>query len=279
MGNCVSPFQKEHKNKILDLPCGKCYQCKARRISGWSFRLMKEAEVSSSAFFLTLTYDTESVPITKKGFMTLDKTDLQKFLKRLRKINNEKLKYYACGEYGGKTKRPHYHMVIFNADQETFQEAWTLNGKEIGSIYVGTLTEASVGYTLKYMAKESKIPEHQNDDRQKEFALMSKKMGSNYIDKFKTWHKESLKERMYLNIEGGKKIAMPRYYKEKIYTEQERKKIANYHVARRDKEFKDRWEGISNQQFINNVKEEQKNEHIAIWKQTKAQKDKRNTTL
>lgn len=31
---------------------------------------------------------------------------------------------------------------------------------------------------------------------------------------------------MYCNIEGGKKIGMPRYYKDKIYTETERERIA-----------------------------------------------------
>ena len=51
-----------------------------RRTSGWSFRLVKEGERSNSALFVTLTYDTAFVPITKNGYMTLDKKDLQKFL-------------------------------------------------------------------------------------------------------------------------------------------------------------------------------------------------------
>lgn len=40
------------------------------------------------------------------------------------------------------------------------------------------------------------------------------------------WHKADLENRMYVNIDGGKKIAMPRYYKQKIYDETERKRAA-----------------------------------------------------
>lgn len=39
------------------------------------------------------------------------------------------------------------------------------------------------------------------------------------------YHKADLENRMYLNVGGGKKIAMPRYYKLKLYDELERDKI------------------------------------------------------
>lgn len=44
------------------------------------------------------------------------------------------------------------------------------------------------------------------------------------------WHKSDLERRMYCVVEGNKKIAMPRYYKDKIYDEVERHTIAQYHV-------------------------------------------------
>lgn len=40
------------------------------------------------------------------------------------------------------------------------------------------------------------------------------------------WHKSDLDNRMYCNAEGGKKISMPRYYKDRIYNERERKRVA-----------------------------------------------------
>lgn len=108
--------------------------------------------------------------------MTLDKTHVQLFMKRLRKAQcgngKSPIKYYCCGEYGGKTNRPHYHAILFNAKIELLQDAW-----QYGSLFYGMdVNEAAVGYTLKYMCKPSRIPMHANDDRLPEFALMSKEL-------------------------------------------------------------------------------------------------------
>lgn len=228
---CITPFHVKDKftGEYIPVPCSKCPPCKKRRTSGWSFRLVKEGERSLSALFVTLTYNTETVPITENGFMNLDKADVQKFMKRLRKLSKQKLKYYVCGEYGTKRMRPHYHLIIFNADKEKVEQAWTLDRRPLGQIYIGDVNEASIGYTLKYMTKKGKIPLHHNDDRQKEFSLMSKGLGSNYItEKMVKWHKNNVEERMYCNIKGNKKIAMPRYYKDKIYTEFDKIRISNH---------------------------------------------------
>jgi len=81
------------------------------------------------------------------------------------------------------------------------------------------------------MSKKSQIPIHQNDDRKKEFSVMSKGLGSNYItEAMIKWHKNNLEQRMYVPIENGKKIAMPRYYKDKMYNEEEKDKISKYMV-------------------------------------------------
>jgi len=180
---CITPFyvKDKYNGENIPVPCSKCPPCKKRRTSGWSFRLMQEEKRSLSALFITLTYNSEHIPITQKGYMNLDKTDLQKFMKRLRKLSNQKLKYYVCGEYGSKNMRPHYHMILFNANKEMVEKAWSLNNKPLGSIYIGEVSEASVGYTLKYMTKKGKIPLHKNDDRLKEFSLMSKRLGDNYL--------------------------------------------------------------------------------------------------
>lgn len=226
----MNPFTLTEENGGFQVPCGKCYNCKRRRTSSWSVRLVKEGERSLSAHFLTLTYNTENVPISKNGFMSLEKSDLQKFFKRLRKWHGKEhtsIKYYAVGEYGGQTKRPHYHIVIFNANLEHFERSWSIDLKPLGQIHIGTITEASIGYTLKYICKDSQIPIHKNDDRIKEFAIMSKGLGSNYLtDKMITWHKNKPEERIYVPLKDGKKAPLPRYYKQKIYDESEKEKIS-----------------------------------------------------
>ena len=124
---CITPFYKklEIVNGVttgyVPFPCGKCPPCMRRRVSGWSFRLVKHGEQSNSALFVTLTYEDEKIPISKNGLQTLDKTDLQKFFKRLRKLTHEKISYYAVGEYGDKTQRPRYR------DWETDRKSTRLN--------------------------------------------------------------------------------------------------------------------------------------------------------
>jgi len=185
---------------------------------------MQEERISTSAHFLTLTYSTTTVPLTKRGFMSCRKEDCQLFLKRLRKRHPKdvRLKYFLAAEYGGRTLRPHYHMILFNADIMHIQPAW-----DLGDIHYGSVTGASVGYCLKYMSKGQLIPIHANDDRVPEFRLMSKRLGASYLsNRMVLWHKADLDNRMYCNLTDGRKISMPRYYKDKIYSEQERKRVA-----------------------------------------------------
>lgn len=213
----------------MAFPCGQCPECLKRRASGWSFRLVREGRRSSSAYFVTLTY--KDAPMSNNNFMTLQKSDVQKYIKRLRKINGNKIKYYTVGEYGTDYSRPHYHIILFNAFLPTITKAWSLEGKTLGTVWIDEVNEATIGYTLKYMCKDKKVPLFKNDDRQKEFSIMSKGLGSNYLTKeMRQWHKNDLENRMYCPLEEGKKIAMPRYYKQKIYTDTERKKIGN-HIA------------------------------------------------
>ena len=241
----MNPFQLKECDGGHKVPCGKCLNCKSRRASTWSTRLMKEYERSLTGYFITLTYDTKYVPITEKGFMSLNKKHVQTFLKRLRQWHGKEatsIKYYAVGEYGGKTYRPHYHLIIFNANIEFIEKSWSdcVNKKQaifrkLGEVHYGTLTDASVGYTLKYISKAKRIPLHKNDDRIPEFSLMSKGLGLNYLtEKQIQWHLEKPSERMYIPMKDGKKAPLPRYYKEKIYTAEQKEQAAMYWKQKAD---------------------------------------------
>lgn len=241
---CETPLRVYRKGEIMsksgrianddvNVPCGKCPTCKMRRVSQWVFRLQKEDEVSSSSFFVTLTYNSEHVPISDNGLLTLRKTDLQKFFKRLRKaqkkISNDKIRYYACGEYGSECGRPHYHIILFNlCEEEILGKAWQLDKKAIGTVSIGTVTNRSIAYTAGYINKIKRIPIYAHDDRQPEFSVMSNGLGDSYLtDAIKKYHREDI-SRMYITTNSGNKVAMPRYYKDKIFNENEKKKIAKY---------------------------------------------------
>ena len=259
MAQCISPFK--HRDTGYTFPCGKCWDCRRRRIASWTFRLVKEAEESSSALFITLTYNDENLIYSFNGYPTIDKADFQKFMKRLRKLNTTKLKYYAAGEYGDKSDRPHYHMILFNADIETIEKAWSK-----GHVHYGDVQEASATYALKYINKVGKIPVHELDDREPEFQLMSKGLGKNYLTRsMARWHKKDLTNRVYITLKGGEKVSMPRYYKDKLYTDHERK-IIGATMQKRDTE---KWQKMD---LSTKNKEWQKEISIAIEKVRKASK-------
>lgn len=224
---CLSP--QKFKTSKDTVPCGKCSQCRARRVSGWSFRLMQEGKNSISSHFITLTYDTRSVPITKRGFMALSVRDVQLFFRRLRKANADRnIKYYLCGEYGGQTNRPHYHIILFNARIESIQKAWNR-----GYVHYGKVSGASIGYTLKYLDKPKRFPLFKGDDRRSEFSLMSKGIGRNYLtQRLINWHRADIENRSYCVMEQGQKISMPRYYRDKIYSEKEKESISSANLTR-----------------------------------------------
>lgn len=207
----------------VPVPCGRCPPCKIRRVNTWVFRLMQEHKISTHSHFVTLTYDTNFVPISPNGFMTLKKSDFQNFVKRLRKMTGiEGIKYYACGEYGSKNSRPHYHAIFFNVpDSKSFADAWSLDGVQIGTVHVGQVSGDSVAYTMKYIDKSQFVKRHSRDDRVPEFALMSKGLGSNFLtDEMKKYYADDL-GRMCLIREGGHKIAMPRFYRQKMFDDQQ----------------------------------------------------------
>ena len=203
--------------ETIAVPCGRCPQCKIRRVNDWVFRLLQEEKVSTTAIFLTLTYDPTNIRRSPNNFPTLSKRDFQLFMKRLRKVHHSKVKYYAVGEYGTQTKRPHYHAILFNCDDhDIIEKAWGL-----GHIHIGTVTSDSIAYTLKYIDKDTTVPLHARDDRQKEFSLMSKNLGSAYLTPQIVVHHRNHPTDLRVQ-KHDHKIAMPRYYRNKIWNESER---------------------------------------------------------
>lgn len=222
------------------VPCGKCVKCLGRRRKGWGFRLMHELKDSSSAAFITLTYETP--PMSFNEHETLEKRDVQLFLKRLRKYQTKKypnekpIKYYICGEYGTRTKRPHYHAIMYNvhanilADTERLQGIWSH-----GHIHLGDVNMATVMYTASYIMKGAWQPEQDDDDRVPEFSMMSKKLGASFMTPQMVRYFQN-RFISYATLEGGEKIALPRYFREKIFDKLQRKELSE--IAKQMAEFK-----------------------------------------
>lgn len=219
----------------ISVPCGKCARCLQRRKMEWSFRMLTELQEAKTAYFVTLTYAPETVPYNQYGLKDLRIDHLQKYFKRLR-INtnrrnkagnltienlrnnlteNDKIKYYAAGEYGEKNGRPHYHAVIFNASAIEIKYAWPH-----GSVDIAEANEATINYLMKYLDK--RLGTKPDKRKTPEFNTMSEGLGKSYVKKMKEWHKQNL-DVLYVRMKNGILVPMPRYLRKMIFTEQEMK--------------------------------------------------------
>lgn len=224
----------KHKSIRFHVPCGKCGACRHNRRSEWSFRLKQEARDSLTAIFCTFTYRDDNLPFTEDGEVTLRKKDWQDFMKRLRwrqsQITHVKVRYYAVGEYGTNTSRPHYHSLLFNVDKRLFKhldEIWSH-----GHCHVDIVNDNTIHYCTKYHVNYEK----KGEDREDEFSVMSLKpaIGYIYLKKNAKFHKESGNFFVYNN---GFKQKLPRYYKNKIFTDQERQMNAEKYISISDESY------------------------------------------
>lgn len=138
----------EHQNAVpLRLPCGGCLGCRTAKAKEWALRCHLELQNHRHAAFTTLTYDDKNKPVT------LERRHLQLFLKRLRSKTTQPLRFFASGEYGETTYRPHYHAIIFGVSPQcrhVIQDAWGM-----GHTHTANATPATIAYVAGYTSKKT----------------------------------------------------------------------------------------------------------------------------
>lgn len=221
--DCISPLHLSPPRGTV--PCGKCIACLKRRQDDWSIRLTKEYENSFNCYFLTLTYSDDCVPVRPLGgepTKVLLKRDIQLWLKRLRKsLEPHKIRFFACGEYGPTTLRPHYHVIIFNFPQgfqiqERVNKTWRK-----GYITYSLVTPARVRYVAKYCACYTFLPPKYRHKMYRPFVLCSRRpaIGGQYLTpSIVSYHRDTLST--VLQGRDGVKFALPKYYRDRIFDDQ-----------------------------------------------------------
>jgi len=182
---------------------------------------MHEASLSDRNCFLTLTYSDEFLPspyrvlleqeVAKSGSLLI--SDFQRFMKRLRKkFSCDRIRFFHCGEYGDRTRRPHYHALIFGWDPVD-KVPWTERNSlpvwrsavlsqlwPLGQTEVGSLTFESAAYVARYCLKKvngSAAASHYEvadvisgvcQSLQPEYATMSRRpgIGTGWLEKFRS---------------------------------------------------------------------------------------------
>lgn len=161
-----SMLSEQFGNNTVLLPCRKCINCQLNRSQEWAIRNTLESKDydKNQCLFITLTYDNDNVShlkckvINKNNgkssvVLSLRKLDLQHFIKKLRNVfNDKKIRFFACGEYGGITLRPHYHILLY--------------GLSIDDIKVKHYKDKSYSFEEKYETKNgvfyySELLEHE----------------------------------------------------------------------------------------------------------------------
>lgn len=207
---CTHPLIVKVNGLGMAVPCGRCIACRVSKTREWAVRLVNELEAHKCASFITLTYDPEHLP-KDNG---LQKRDLQLFWKRLRKeVNYDRLRYFACGEYGDKYGRPHYHAVLYGLGCDSSSNKLVSDAWGLGLTHSGNVTYQSARYVAQYCQKKlsGQMAENKYQGRQAPFALMSKGIGLDYALK----NAESIQKNLCVKIDG-KPVGLPRYYRKKI---------------------------------------------------------------
>lgn len=213
---CRRPYIRDPTGKILvrgrdmgfdsvdgiPFPCGQCLPCRINRRRVWTLRLMLERYYYEKASFVTLTYRDDDLPVSLcRGLPVLEKRDCQLWLKRLRKyFDRPGIRYYLAGEYGPRTHRPHYHVILFGVAPSELDQEWAVFGGRSGGekgmekrttplsqtwpyglVHVGEVTRESIQYCAGYVTKKFT---KKGDGYAPEFALMSRRpgIGSRAVD-------------------------------------------------------------------------------------------------
>lgn len=221
-------------DRPVDVPCGRCPECKLKKKRDWALRCHHEASLHNENSWFALTYDDQHLP--PNG--SLRKSDLVSFLKDLRaheqywsqqhKRTERRFKFFACGEYGGDFDRPHYHCLLFGYDfadkrkeakrgehytfdSDTLREIW---GK--GLTEIGELTFDSISYTAKYAAKRNRIDEESlrhNLGIEPEFLHMSRGGRTGRGIGYNWWQQYGRELRDHDTcILNGHEVGVPTYY-------------------------------------------------------------------
>ena len=217
---------KMHDSRLSYVPvaCGKCFECRKKKAREWNIRLSEDIR-HFKAWFITLTIDDTNMEkiMAEMGLKSLKHNEnsvagfaLRRFLERVRKETKKSLRHWCVTELGEDNDRIHLHGIFFGENTpDKIIKHW-----KYGFVFIGTfVSERTINYITKYMLKD--------DIKHREFSgkvFTSAGIGSGYFKrndwKFNQYEKGKTRETyVYRN---GTRAMLPRYYRDKIYSDDEK---------------------------------------------------------
>lgn len=218
-------------SRVIYVPigCGKCMECRRKKAREWQVRLMEDIKVNTNGKFVTLTFSNESIKALSKecegaeGYELdngIAKKGVRRWLENWRSKYKKSLRHWLVTELGGNgTENIHIHGIIWtDKEEEEIKEKWNYGHVWMG----GYVNEKTVNYIVKYV---NKIDEKHKYYQSK--ILTSAGIGGNYMQRKDV---ERNKYKINETNEGykttsGHEIAMPIYWRNKIYNESEREAL------------------------------------------------------
>lgn len=214
------------KDYYIDVACGRCINCFKKYMSSWRFRLLNEIlSLSSSAlsksYYVTLTIEPKYYS-EKKAHL---KVMVRRFLDRCRKRYGHSVRHFLVTERGEEKQRLHFHGFFINTDvpPNMFYQLWHYGFVSIYPIGDrGYSISQEVSYCTTYITKGKKgrLPDVLTPE-DVPLVLVSPGMGKSYVNRKSSFHQSTLLPFAYDFT--GKLRSLPRYYRLKVFTEQQLK--------------------------------------------------------
>ena len=226
-GATTSTICEDYRKLYVPIGCGQCIECRRQKAQQWRVRLMEELKNDTKAYFVTLTFSNENYKkicekynINKNDYNDIASKSVRLFLERWRKIYKKSLKHWLITELGHEnTERLHLHGIIFTNEpftNDTCAKFW-----QYGLTFTGEYcNEKTINYIIKYVLKV--------DSDHKEYVpliMCSAGIGKRFIDTYAARQLYKYKKNntpQYYLLKDGNKVALPIYYRNYLYTQEER---------------------------------------------------------
>lgn len=265
-GGAVPPLT-DKRIGVVPIGCQRCMECRRQKAREWQVRLLEEVRDKPNGKFVTLTFSNEAIVevvdyikektflemlkepkdrkqiwFEKKGYdkdNQIAKVALRLFLERWRKRYGESVRHWMVTELGHRgTENVHMHGILWTDDLGELEKLWKYGyvwkGYETGK-QKNVVNARTVNYVIKYILKQD-----EKHERYKSRVYTSAGIGAAYATSGRAkraGYKGEDTDETY-RTEDGHKISMPTYWRNKIYSEEEREKLW---LQRLDKQV--RWVG------------------------------------